>query len=154
VRVAGRADHRYRAPGGRWRDIGVRDHAGASFGAAGTRAGRAEHQAGYPDGEGERAPMNGSERQRLQEEQLKDEIDELRGELGETVESLVHKADIPARAKERGADLAEQALDRGVEVHQQMVKRGGEIGAQARDLYDKVRAQANGRSSEWRDQAV
>src|SRR5262249_34863574 len=57
-------------------------------------------------------------------------------------------------AKERGADLAEQALDRGVEVHQQMVKRGGEIGAQARDLYDKVRAQANGRSSEWRDQAV
>ena len=59
--------------------------------------------------------MSGNERQRLEEQQLQEEIEELRGELGETVEALVHKADVPARAKERGAELTERAVDRGIE---------------------------------------
>jgi len=65
--------------------------------------------------------MSSSERQRLQEDQLKEEIVELRGELGDTVEALVHKADLPARAKERGAELTERAVDRAAELRDQAV---------------------------------
>lgn len=66
--------------------------------------------------------MSSSEQQRLQ-----NEITELRGELGETVEALVHKVDVPARAKERGSELAEQAVERGIELHQQAVDRGSDL---------------------------
>ncbi len=109
--------------------------------------------------------MNSGERQRLEEEQLKEEIVELRGELGETVEALVHKADLPARAKERGAELTERAVDRGAELteravdrgaelHQEVVKRGSELSAQALELSTKFKAQTAGRVSDLRDQAV
>ena len=60
--------------------------------------------------------MSSSERQRLEEEQLQREIEELRSDLGETVEALVHKADLPARAKERGSELADTARERGGEL--------------------------------------
>jgi ElaB/YqjD/DUF883 family membrane-anchored ribosome-binding protein len=60
--------------------------------------------------------MSSSEQQRLQEEELQQEIAELRSDLGETVEALVHKADLPARAKERGNELKEQAVERGSEL--------------------------------------
>lgn len=108
--------------------------------------------------------MSDGERQRLEEEQLKEEIVELRGELGETVEALVHKADIPARAKERGAELTERAIDRGAEltelaidrgaeVQQQAVKRGSELGQQAMDRWKELKAQAFERGNELREQA-
>ncbi|HET9254496.1 MAG TPA: DUF3618 domain-containing protein [Pseudonocardiaceae bacterium] len=84
--------------------------------------------------------MTGNERQRLQEGQLQEEIAELRGELGETVEALVHKADLPTRAKERGAELAEQAVDRGVELHQQVVERGNEWRDRAIGVAERARA--------------
>jgi hypothetical protein len=109
--------------------------------------------------------MSNGERQRLQEEQLKEEIVELRGELGETVEALVYKADIPARAKERGAELTERAIDRGAELteravdrgaelRQQAVERGNEFSAQAMEWYAKFKTQAAERGSDLRDQAV
>jgi hypothetical protein len=98
--------------------------------------------------------MNSSERQRLEEERLHEEIAELRGELGETVEALVHKADLPARAKERGAELTERALDRGVELQQQAVKRGSELGAQAREWGSTFQGQLAARGGELRDQAI
>jgi hypothetical protein len=59
--------------------------------------------------------MSSDERQQLQEDHLQQEIAELRGELGETVEVVVHKADLPARVKERGAELAEQAFEGAAE---------------------------------------
>ena len=68
--------------------------------------------------------MSSSERQRLEEEQLQREIEELRSDLGETVEALVHKADVPARAKERGSELAERAIDRGTEITELARDRG------------------------------
>lgn len=71
--------------------------------------------------------MSGS----AEQERLQAEIEELRGELGETVEALVHKADIPARAKERGHELKEQALERGSELKDQAVERGSELKDQA-----------------------
>lgn len=64
-----------------------------------------------------------------EQERLQDEINELRGELGETVEALVHKADIPARARERGTQLRDQAVERGVELRD----RAGRRAEQARD---------------------
>lgn len=109
--------------------------------------------------------MSSSERQRLEEERLQEEIAELRSELGETVEALVHKADVPARAKERGAELTERAVergaelteravDRGAELQQQAMKRGNELGAQAMEWCNKFKAQAAERGSELRNQAL
>ena len=93
--------------------------------------------------------MSSSEQQRLQEE-----IVELRGELGETVEALVHKVDVPARAKERGNELAEQAVERGVELHQQVVERGGELSGQVIDWCKQFQARIVERGSEMRNQAL
>ncbi|MGH4015997.1 MAG: DUF3618 domain-containing protein [Pseudonocardiaceae bacterium] len=82
--------------------------------------------------------MSSSEQERLQ-----DEIEELRGELGETVEALVHKADVPARVKERGSELRDQAVERGIELRDQAVERGTEL-----------RDRAAQRGMELRDRAV
>jgi hypothetical protein len=109
--------------------------------------------------------MSSSERQRLEEEQLKEEIVELRGELGETVEALVHKADLPARAKERGAELTERAVDRGVELtgravdrgvelREEAVKRSSEFSTHAVEWCAKFKSQAAERGSDLRDRAV
>jgi Protein of unknown function (DUF3618) len=89
--------------------------------------------------------MSSSEQQRLEQE-----IEELRGELGETVEALVHKVDVPTRAKERGSELAEQALERGMELQQQVVTRGSELMERGNELKDQMVE----RGSELRDRAV
>jgi Protein of unknown function (DUF3618) len=104
--------------------------------------------------------MSSSEQQRLQKE-----IAELRGEMGETVEALVHKVDVPARAKERGSELAEQAVDRGValteqavergtELHQQFVTRSSEFSGRMIDWCQQLQARVLARSSEVREQAI
>lgn len=113
-----------------------------------------------------------SEQQRLHEAQLQKEIEELRGDLGETVEALVHKADLPARAKERGNELKkeavergnelkEQTVERGIELHQQVVdrgtdllERGNKLGSDVFQRGNELKGQALARSSELRDQAV
>lgn len=97
--------------------------------------------------------MSGSEQQRLDEEQLQEEIVELRGDLGETVEALVHKADLPTRAKERGAELTEQAVDRGVDLYQQALIRGNDLSAQVKEWFGAAKEQAADRAGDWRDQA-
>lgn len=66
--------------------------------------------------------MSGS----AEQERLQAEIEELRGELGETVEALAHKADIPARVKERGHEVKEQAVERGSELWDQAVDAAGQ----------------------------
>ncbi|MGH4011891.1 MAG: DUF3618 domain-containing protein [Pseudonocardiaceae bacterium] len=77
------------------------------------------------------------------EQELKEEIVELRAELGETVQALVHKADVPTRAKQRGNELKEQAIERGSELGYQVLERGNEL-----------RDQVVYRSNQWKDQAV
>jgi lambda repressor-like predicted transcriptional regulator len=74
--------------------------------------------------------MSSSERQRLDEERLEEEIEELRSDLGETVEALAHKADVPARVKERGTAVKEDAIERGLALRQQAIERGSELVAQ------------------------
>ncbi len=100
--------------------------------------------------------MSSSEQQRLERE-----IEELRGELGETVEALVHKVDVPARAKERGNELAEQALERGIELQQQAVTRGSELLERGNEVKDQVTARGNelkdqvtARGNELKDQVT
>jgi len=106
-----------------------------------------------------------TEQQPLEEERLNKEIQELRSDLGETVEALVHKADLPARAKERGNELKEEAIERGIELHQQTVdkgsalarqaiERGGELAGQAIERGNKLKTLAAEHGSELRDRAL
>jgi ElaB/YqjD/DUF883 family membrane-anchored ribosome-binding protein len=80
-----------------------------------------------------------TEQQSLEEEQLNKEIQELRSDLGETVEVLVHKADLPARAKERGNELKEEAIERGNKLKALAAERGSELRDRAIDAADRTR---------------
>lgn len=91
-----------------------------------------------------------SAERRVQEEQLQEEIEVLRGELGETVEALVHKADVPARVKKRGDEWKEEALERGIELHQQAVEGGSALAKQAVERGSELTGQAIERGNEWK----
>lgn len=95
-----------------------------------------------------------TEQQPLEEERLQEEIQELRSDLGETVEALVHKADLPARAKERSNELKEEAIERGIELHQQTVEKGDALARQAIERGNKLKTLAAERSNELRDRAI
>jgi hypothetical protein len=95
-----------------------------------------------------------SERQRLDEERLQEEIEELRGELGETVQALAHKADVPARAKERGTAVKEEAIERGLELSQRAAERGSELSGRVMEWYNDVQARLAAGSSELVQQTV
>lgn len=122
-----------------------RDRAGAQLDAGSARAGYAEQKRDI-DSEGEHAPMSTRSEQELQEE-----IKELRGELGGIVQALVHKADVPARAKQRGNELKEEAIERGIELHDQVVGRSNELKGQVVGYSSELREQAAVRGSELRD---
>ena len=88
--------------------------------------------------------MSSTEEQRRQKQ-----IEELRGELGETVEALVHKVDVPARAKERGRQLQQQAAERGVELLERsqewkvrLIQRGNVLRERALDASQLARRAA------------
>jgi ElaB/YqjD/DUF883 family membrane-anchored ribosome-binding protein len=95
-----------------------------------------------------------SERQRLHEERLQQEIEELRSDLGETVEALAYKADVPARAKERGTAVKEEAIERGLELRQQAVARGSELSERVMEWYNDAQARLAAGSSELVQQTV
>lgn len=86
------------------------------------------------------------------ERELKEEIVELRGELGETVQALVHKADVPARAKQRGNELKDEAIERGSELGHQALERGSELRDQVVERSNQWKDRVAGRSNELRDQ--
>ena len=79
---------------------------------------------------------------------------ELRSDLGETVEALVHKADLPARAKERGNELKEEAIERGIELQEQVVDRSIELGGRVIERGSELKTQVTERGSELRDRAI
>ena len=91
-----------------------------------------------------------SAERRAQEEQLQEEIEVLRGELGETVEALVYKADVPARVKERGNEWKEEAIERGIGLHQQAVQGGSAVAKQAIERGSELAGQAIERGNEWK----
>ncbi|MEO6088759.1 MAG: DUF3618 domain-containing protein [Umezawaea sp.] len=70
--------------------------------------------------------------------ELRADIEKTRRELGDTVEALVHKADVPARAKAKGhevtekaAETAQQAKVKAAETAQQVKARAATVTAQA-----------------------
>lgn len=77
------------------------------------------------------------------EQELQEDIADLRSELGETVEALAYKADVPTRVKQRGGELTEHALERGTELFGQSIERSSQL-----------REQLTLRGSELRDQAI
>ena len=84
------------------------------------------------------------------EQELQEEIQELRSELGETVQALAYKADVPALAKQRGNELKEEAIERSVEA----IERGHELKERVLERSGELREQVAVRGSELRDQAV
>lgn len=98
--------------------------------------------------------MTSGEQQRFEEERLQAEIVELRSDLGETVEALVHKADVPARAKERGNELKAEAIERGMELQEQVIDRSVELGGRAIERGNELKTQVAERGSELRDRAI
>jgi hypothetical protein len=98
--------------------------------------------------------MSSNKRQQLHEERLQEEIEELRGDLGETVEALAYKANVPARAKERGTAVKEEAIQRGLEVSQQVAGRGSELGGQLLEWYNDVQARLSAASSELAQHSI
>ena len=73
-------------------------------------------------------------------EALTEEIGHARKELGETVEALVARADVPARAREKAAELAGRASDKASQVKEtarqaskQAAARASSAGAAAKE---------------------
>lgn len=95
-----------------------------------------------------------SKRQQLHEERLQEEIEELRSDLGETVEALTHKADVPARVKERGTAVKEDAIERGLALSQQAVERGSELSERVLEWYNDAQTRLAAGSSELVAQTV
>jgi lambda repressor-like predicted transcriptional regulator len=88
------------------------------------------------------------------EQRLQEEIEELRADVGETVEALVHKVDVPAQVKERGTAMKDQAIERGVELQQQAVQRGSELSGWAIEWCSGAKAQVVERGNELLRQSV
>jgi ElaB/YqjD/DUF883 family membrane-anchored ribosome-binding protein len=81
---------------------------------------------------------SGSEQERLQEE-----IEQVRGDLGETVEALVHKVDVPSRARERANELKDEATQRAAEVKDEAVERGSAMKDRAVEVIEQSREQVS-----------
>jgi hypothetical protein len=63
-------------------------------------------------------------------EQLRQEIERTREQLGETVEALVAKADVKARAKERAGQLSQVLKDKTAQAKEQTTTRVGQARSQ------------------------
>ncbi len=63
-------------------------------------------------------------------EQLRLEIERIREQLGETLEALVAKTDVKARAKERAGQLSQGLKDRTAQAKEQATARAGQARGQ------------------------
>jgi hypothetical protein len=70
------------------------------------------------------------------------------------VEALVHKVDVPARAKERGNELTQEAIERGIELHQQAIERGSAMAGQAIERGGELKTLVAERGSELGKRAI
>ncbi len=85
-----------------------------------------------------------------EEKKLQQEIEDRRSELGETVEALVHKVDVPARA----AELKDEALDRGAELKNDAIERVADVKDRMVDRAAELKDEAIARGSELKDQIM
>jgi ElaB/YqjD/DUF883 family membrane-anchored ribosome-binding protein len=67
-----------------------------------------------------------------------DDIDRTREQLGETVEALAAKADVKAQAKQKASEVQTQAKQKAAEVQTQAKQKAGEVQAQAKQKATEV----------------
>jgi Protein of unknown function (DUF3618) len=79
---------------------------------------------------------------------LVEDINRTRAELGDTVEALVAKADVKARAQQRAAEVSTQAKEKLHAFQQQLAGRAGQLTGTAADKAERARqaAAANGQT--------
>ncbi|CAM5671586.1 hypothetical protein SAVIM338S_07045 [Streptomyces avidinii] len=75
-------------------------------------------------------------------EELRDQIENTRNELGRTVEALAAKADVKAQAQAKAADVKAQAKEAAVEAKTQAKATAADVTAQAKATATDVTAQA------------
>ncbi|MEU2421025.1 DUF3618 domain-containing protein [Streptomyces sp. NPDC007851] len=75
-------------------------------------------------------------------EELREQVERTRAELGRTVQALAAKTDVRARARQKGAELKEQAAVKGGLLKEQAALKAGEL---------KTKAARAGRT--WQDRA-
>jgi hypothetical protein len=80
-------------------------------------------------------------------DQLQRDVERTRRELGETVEALAHKVDVPGRVKEQAHETAErvktQAQETAERVKVQAQETAGRVKEQATETVAKVTAATN-----------
>jgi hypothetical protein len=64
-------------------------------------------------------------------EELREQVEHTRAELGQTVEALAAKADVKARAQEKAAEARQQATAKAGELKEQAGVKAGELKAKA-----------------------
>ena len=79
---------------------------------------------------------------------LVEEINRTRAELGDTVEALVAKADVKARAQQRAAEASTQAKEKLHAFQEQLAGRAGQLAGAATGTAERARqaAAANGKT--------
>jgi predicted TIM-barrel enzyme len=79
---------------------------------------------------------------------LAEDISRTRAELGDTVEALVAKVDVKARAQQRAAEVSTQAKERLHAFQQQLAGRAGQLTGTATGTAERARqaAAANGKT--------
>ncbi|MFD0395076.1 DUF3618 domain-containing protein [Streptomyces nogalater] len=86
-------------------------------------------------------------------EELRDQVEQTRHELGETVEALAAKTDVKARAQEKAAEVKEQAATKAAEVKVQAAVKAAEVKEQAAVKAAEVKEQAAAKAVRLKDKA-
>jgi Fe2+ transport system protein B len=74
--------------------------------------------------------------------ELRADIEKTRAELGDTVEALVHKADVPARAKAKGHEMTEKAAETAQQAKAKAAEAAAHVGEKAAGTAQQVKAKA------------
>ncbi|RKT53990.1 DUF3618 domain-containing protein [Saccharothrix australiensis] len=78
---------------------------------------------------------------------LRADIEKTRGELGDTVEALVHKADVPARVKETAHEGVEQVREGATTVAERVNTAAVVAAEKAQETAAKVSTQVSDKAS-------
>ena len=81
-------------------------------------------------------------------DQLRQEIERTREELGETVEALIAKADVKARTRERVGEISERLRGATTQAREQATARVGQAREQATARVGQARTQIVGRPAD------
>jgi len=72
--------------------------------------------------------------------EIQQEIEQTRERLGQTVEELVAKTDLKARARDKAADLQVQARDKAADLQARARDKAADLQARARDQATELSA--------------